>query len=356
MRRGALVALIVGATLAPSPMPRVTASSHTASCSGVGLTVSPPIAVAAGGVVRLHAVARCPRGARWQFAFFLRVGQVGPFALLRGWGRSTLVWRTGQEWPGTWTVAVRVKLRGASQAARAAHAAVRLTDGVDPRLDPRMPLLPPAHPAGDIGLGPDFRRTCAASGAASDRCRAVVLMALDRARGAEGLPPLEMPLAIDRLTPAELLLVLVDEERVARDLTPVQGLTAQLDGVARVAARVGVDVAVPRAVGRDRIVVGGTNWARDLGPLAATYDWLYEDGPGPVNLDCPLPGAAGCWGHRDTILRRVPPAASDWLVMGAAQAPWPRAGEISDVEILAAVRGARPALVFSWARALRLGF
>ena len=45
----------------------------------------------------------------------------------------------------------------------------------------------------------------------------------------------------------------------------------------------------------------GSDWA-STGPLLAYFLWMYDDGyPGP-NLDCPSPGASGCWGHRHVIL------------------------------------------------------
>ncbi len=31
-------------------------------------------------------------------------------------------------------------------------------------------------------------------------------------------------------------------------------------------------------------------------------EWMYDDGPGGTNADCPAAGGGGCWGHRDIIL------------------------------------------------------
>ncbi len=356
MSRRLLGALLVGAALAVPVRPVAARAAGAPGCLRVTVAAVPVGAIPAGTPVHLRAVAHCRPRSHPRFAFFVRAGTVGRFVLLRGWGRAALRWRTASDWPGTWRVALWVRAGSGPGVTAAAGLSVTLTDGIAGRPRPGAGARSRLNPAANVGLGPDFRRVCAEAGSGSPRCRAAVLAAIDRARGAEGLPALQLPLAVERLTPAELLLVLTDEERIARGLAPVLGLSPGLDGVAAAAARRGADVGVPAAAGPDRVVQGGTTWARDLGPLAALYDWMYEDGAGPVNLDCPTPGGPGCWGHRDTILRREPAGPSVWLVMGAAQARWPLTGGVSDVEIVAAVRGPRPPLLFTWAEATRLGF
>ncbi|HVA21338.1 MAG TPA: hypothetical protein VNN74_04500 [Candidatus Micrarchaeia archaeon] len=363
MKRRLASALLVGAGLPLSLSPAVPPGTHPvasraaggATCGQLGLQLAPTGAVTVGGSVLIRATARCrPRGLR--FAFFLRAGSIGPYALLRGWGPPTVRWATDTAWPGSWSIAVWARAPGDPGTPVAATTSLAVTDGMTPARLPVAALLPPRNPASDVRLGPDFRGICAQAGPHAAPCRTDLVVALDRARAAEGLPPLQLPLAVERLTPAELLLVLTDEERVSRGLPPALGLSPTLDGVAMGAARGGVDVLVPRTAGSDRIVVGGTNWAHDLGALAAAYDWMYQDGWGALNLDCPLLQSPGCWGHRDTLLRREPPGRAVWLVMGAAQAPWPGVGGASDVEILAAVHGPRPRLLYTWARAVQLGF
>jgi len=48
--------------------------------------------------------------------------------------------------------------------------------------------------------------------------------------------------------------------------------------------------------------------------LLADYDWMYDDGPGSPNLDCPSASVSGCWDHRRNILGDYGPHPS----MGAA--------------------------------------
>ncbi len=360
MRRGSrtgavvLAALaVVGGPVAQGRLPRAYGPAPSGLCHGLVLhTPTQPVEFGAAPVLR--ASLHCRTGVRARFAFFAQAGMTGRFNLLRGWGRGAIRWSTQVAWPGRWGLAVWA--RAGPTTWRAAGQAV-VSDGW--RSPPRgaRALLPPHNPAANGELGPDFRAVCAAAGRDSRRCWSAQIDAVDRARSAEGLGPLQIPSTVRRVTPAELLLAWTDEERISRGLPPVLGLVPALDGAAVGAARLGRDATVPFTANGDRVLAGGSNWATDIAPLATGYDWLYEDGPGSVNQYCPAPGPApGCWAHRDSILARLPTGPATWRVMGAAAVPWPPTGGISDEEILASVRGTRPPLLFTWAEAVRLGF
>lgn len=146
----------------------------------------------------------------------------------------------------------------------------------------------------------------------------IYLQAIDRARRGEGLGPIALPLNFARLDAAAQIIVLTNVERVDRGLPPVAGTTPALHRAALVGAQHSTDpvlglsgMALVRLWGDGGGTVGwGSNWAGGEGPdqvLAAWFGWMYADGWGGVghtfNLACTSPSAAGCWGHRDNILR-----------------------------------------------------
>ena len=84
-----------------------------------------------------------------------------------------------------------------------------------------------------------------------------------------------------------------------RGLPPFTGLTAGLNANAQRGADIAND---PPDPGTDYDVVD-TEWAGgSSNGLDAVYGWIYDDGIGSGNLDCPKGGGAGCWGHRHGIL------------------------------------------------------
>jgi hypothetical protein len=130
-----------------------------------------------------------------------------------------------------------------------------------------------------------------------DGCQAVVLQAINRARAAEGLGPLELPGDYAGLTTAQQLFVLADIERQSRGLPGFNGMSSQLDSLAETGASSNADPVGPTGFS------WGSNWAGgEASALLADYDWMYDDGPGSPNLDCGHRSANGCWDHRQNIL------------------------------------------------------
>ena len=146
---------------------------------------------------------------------------------------------------------------------------------------------------------------------AGPACRGAVLAAINKARAGEGARPMRLPGDYAALSLSEQLLVVSDLERVDRRLAPIIGLSRNLDRSARQAAGRQEDPTPNPFYGSSF----GSNWSGGLlSVLEADFMWMYDDGPGSLNIDCRSPASTGCWGHRHDILGsyRTP------LVMGAA--------------------------------------
>lgn len=196
-------------------------------------------------------------------------------------------------------------------------------------LRPKAPALAPLH-APPLGMSPtgiadpqntepprpDYLAACAASGSDdSSTCTAAVLSAIDNARIAEGVRPMVLPPSFPEMSTAEQLFVLVNLERVDRNLPPFTGMTAAMDTNAAKGADSGTDPPDPAGVlGDDEEWEGGA-----IDALAADYQWMYDDGKGSGNPDCPSTGGPGCWDHRNGILDAYGTVGT--LVIGAAYDP-----------------------------------
>ena len=180
-----------------------------------------------------------------------------------------------------------------------------------------------ADPPQTVPPNPDFTRVCAPSGLdSSPACIQSALKAIDNARAAEGVKAMVLPAGFASLTVAQQLFVDVNLERVDRGLPPFTGLTAGLNANAERGADLAND---PPDPGKDYDVVD-TEWAGgSSNGLDAVYGWMYDDGIGSGNLDCPKGGGAGCWGHRHGILDDF--GTVDTLVMGAALNPTSDTGD-----------------------------
>jgi hypothetical protein len=94
-----------------------------------------------------------------------------------------------------------------------------------------------ADPAHSVSPVPDYPDTCAPVGVdTTGTCLRITLDAIDAARAAEGLRPMELPADFPGLTVPEQLFVAIDRERVDRGLAPFAGLTTALDADAQTGA------------------------------------------------------------------------------------------------------------------------
>jgi hypothetical protein len=141
----------------------------------------------------------------------------------------------------------------------------------------------------------------------------------------------------------EQTFVAINLERVNRGLKPVAGLTSAIDALAQKGANAGGDPPFPADT--SGILSGGSIWAGTGSPVAAVFYWMYDDGPGGINEDCPPSGGSGCWGHRDAILTR-----GSNLIGGGGHNASNTAFEILSVS---PSKKRRSPLVFRWSRELR---
>lgn len=132
-------------------------------------------------------------------------------------------------------------------------------------------------------------------------CSKTWLVAINCARADEGVAAMPALKSLGSLSVAEQTYVLINLERVGRGLPPIEDLFTYLDGVAQTGADDATDPTLSGGVTWwGSIWYGGTNSAPQ-----AIYDWMYNDGPGGNNFDCPSTGGSGCWGHRDNILHQA---------------------------------------------------
>jgi hypothetical protein len=148
----------------------------------------------------------------------------------------------------------------------------------------------------------------------NDHCDQAALADFDRVRAKEGLGHMTLPRDFDELKVPLQLLAISNIERVDRGLSPILGLSKPIDARAQTGANNDEDPPFPpQYVGNYE----SSNWAgAGNSTLLDDFYWMYDDGPGSFNEDCPPAGGRGCWGHRDDILG----ARTKPLLMGAAVA------------------------------------
>jgi hypothetical protein len=179
----------------------------------------------------------------------------------------------------------------------------------------------------------------------SAACEGPIVGYLDAAREAAGLGAYRLPADFTALGPDRQLLILVNLDRRAYGLPLISGLSPQLDAAAATGASIEQDPAAPTA---DR-AVWASAWAAGLvNVLAAYYQWMYADGFGGLNIDCPSPAAPGCWVHRHGILFEF--GRSVRLTMGAAVVSV-GGRQVVGMLIAATGRARGPAEDYTWADA-----
>ena len=204
-------------------------------------------------------------------------------------------------------------------------------------------IVPPANPPANIAPSPDFFDSC--SGATYDdspACVNATVSAIDHARAQEGLPGMDLPTNWYQLTPQEQLFVATNLERTVRGLPPLAAMASGLDQAAALGASGGADPVPPSGY---PWTMWGSNWGGAIAnPLEVIYLWMYDDGPGSSNVDCPTAGASGCWGHRDNVLLNL---ACQECLMGTGFDATGWEGYPAWAELLVDTSGTHD-LVFSW--------
>lgn len=167
---------------------------------------------------------------------------------------------------------------------------VRPASGVTPLEEADRGLENPPENVLPIAPHPCF-------GGLGSACVSGWLESIDHARSLEGVAPMELPSNFTSLPPFAQTFVLVNLERTARGVPPMVALVSPLDAAAQGGANRDTDPSLAGLGASASIWSGG-----HASSLGALYDWMYDDGPGSSNVDCPPSGGGGCWGHRDAIL------------------------------------------------------
>lgn len=140
-------------------------------------------------------------------------------------------------------------------------------------------------------------------------CLSGAISDFNTARAKEGLGPINLPANFAYLPVTYQFLVLANIDRADRGLVQFIGLNTTLNSYALQGAQTNSDPPFPSWTS-----YGAGNWVGSVSSFWGEYEWMYDDGPGSSNLDCPSTGGPGCWGHRHNIVM-------DWpspMVMGAA--------------------------------------
>lgn len=210
-----------------------------------------------------------------------------------------------------------------------------------------MPPNPLANPKHNTAPSQRFVDACHEMGtskAANDKCDAAALHDFDAVRKKEGLGRITLPGDFASLSVPSQLLAISNIERVDRGRRPVKGRTKSLDKLAEAGANRDQDPNFPQPCG---CTFGGANWAgAGNSALLDDFYWMYDDGPGSFNNDCPQRGASGCWGHRHNILH----AYAARLIMGAAVAYKTRFGTSMTEEFIGGDRSDKVIVSPSWHR------
>jgi len=186
-------------------------------------------------------------------------------------------------------------------------------------------------------------------------CVSAALSAIDSARAAEGVGPMELPSNWSSLSVPEQVFVATNLERIDRGVPALVGLVGVVNSDAQAGAVAGEDPGLAQSYGSIASSASGAIWAGgELNPLLADYDWMYADGysggPGG-NIDCTAPSSSGCWGHRDIMLGAYTGTTCSTCVMGAGYATTAADGyHLSYTGVIVKPRTPVTSFVFTWAQ------
>ncbi|HVB53308.1 MAG TPA: hypothetical protein VNF24_03825 [Candidatus Acidoferrales bacterium] len=261
-------------------------SAAPAACSAVAATTVPVGSATSGSAVSVEAASTCPANSAVKYSYFVGPSSSGPWTLMAAWIGPSWTWSTAGTSPGSYGVIIWAS--DGPYTVPQVESSVLLTLTTDPL----------ANPASN--LTPNYGGICYEDGYQSLSCAQAEVAALDSALASEGVGPLTWPAGLDNLPLAEQQFIVTNEERVVRGLAPIAGMDTAADQNAMVGAQIGEDPPVQAVPGE---IAAMGNWAEDFGPLGSDFDWMYNDGPGSFNIDCPSgSSSSGCWAHRDAIL------------------------------------------------------
>ena len=160
-------------------------------------------------------------------------------------------------------------------------------------------IVPPQNPGANISPAPGYSGPCGSLANPNLYCPSGLTL-LYGDRQAEGIAPMSLPSNWGSLTPPEQLFVLTDEERIDRGLAAHFGTRRQPERL-RPGRRQCPHVTRRSRPRRPRRLHRGLD--ASIG-LALAY-WMYDDGAGGSNMDCPATGVpdAGPPRHPPRLVR-----------------------------------------------------
>jgi hypothetical protein len=174
-----------------------------------------------------------------------------------------------------------------------------------------------AEPSANVPPIPNYTKVCAATLDTSSLCLRLTLGAIDRARQAEHLGPMQLPGSFVQMSVPQQVLVAVNLERVDRGLPPFVGMPVSLLAAAQSAASRGEDPSPVAGFDHQK-----ANWIGDPNNgLDVDYQWMYNDGPGSGLPRCTAAGGSGCWVDRRIVLGSYGGGTQGTPVMAAALDP-----------------------------------
>jgi hypothetical protein len=260
--------------------------------------------------VSVDASALCPADSIVRYSYFVAPTGSGSWILEAAWIGSTWTWNTVGDPAGSYSVLAWASDGPYTIPQVQSTAAITLT--VNPLANP------PAN------LTPTFDSVCYADEYKSLGCQQAEVTDIDSALSSEGGGPLVWPAALYGLPISEQEFVVTNEERVVRGLAPIVGMDTAADQNALTGAQAEEDPPIQLVTGE---IAAFGNWAEDYGALGSDFDWMYNDGPGSFNIDCPSGStSSACWDHRDAILTNTvlggfaPPGGYTWVTGDACTA------------------------------------
>ena len=170
-----------------------------------------------------------------------------------------------------------------------------------------------ANPSSSLAPSPNFFDSCSQSRIDnSTGCTNASLAAINNARKSEGISPMILPANFTQLSTIDQLTYVLNSERTARNLSPINHVSQLLNKNSLVGAHLNQDPNVTSS----KFASSASLWAGGIpNVLAADYLWMYDDGPNSFNVDCSASNPSGCWAHRDSILENF--GSSGTLRIGA---------------------------------------
>jgi hypothetical protein len=339
----------------PQAQAKVTLISAPVGCSAVTPSTAPSESALVGTTVGVSASSTCSSSSAAEYSYFTGGSTSGPWTLQAAWTGANWSWRTSDEAPGTYYVLVWASDGPYTVPQAQSAVAITLTSAA---ITP-VTTGPLANPSSN--LLDTFNASCWPAGYRSLSCGEAEVTDIDSALAGEGVQPLIWSPALYNLSISEQAFVVTNEERVLRGLAPIVGMDTAADQNALLGAQAEEDPQTGSVPGE---IAAVGNWAEDYGPLASDFDWMYNDGPGSFNVDCPPgsnPSSSGCWVHRDQILTNTAsgafaaPGGYTWAAGAACISGSSLSYDsICDLEYVL-IPSASVSFDFTWAQAVALG-